>query len=247
MSDKVTRRSMRQELKKELGAKNVQKDDSNKSPPPTPDIAGKAKSPTKVTQNEKEASKASGVKVIPSRKAKPVVNKKLESDWAAKLLPDHEWSVGEIVWARMRGSPYWPSLVTKDPSSGEHYNTGLPVGSKKQVHVTFFANNAKHSWVPFESTTKFEGLTAFQKLISDLGINKREQENYFSPKRSMKATWERAAMEAEDCMKKEVVNRLDFLEDAVDSWRQMRVSSGKRKSDVALPETDVCEPENSKV
>lgn len=31
-----------------------------------------------------------------------------------------QWPVGQVVWARMSNFPYWPSIITIDPTTKEH-------------------------------------------------------------------------------------------------------------------------------
>ena len=52
--------------------------------------------------------------------------------------------VGEIVWAKMDGHPWWPSMICKHPGSGRHEKKS---GKFMDVHVQFFGQPPTRGWV----------------------------------------------------------------------------------------------------
>ncbi|XP_022106903.1 DNA mismatch repair protein Msh6-like [Acanthaster planci] len=56
---------------------------------------------------------------------------------------DCKFSIGDIVWAKLEGYPWWPSLVCNHPSLGSH----VKQGKRPQVHVQFFDEPHSRSWI----------------------------------------------------------------------------------------------------
>ena len=52
--------------------------------------------------------------------------------------------VGEVVWAKMDGHPWWPSMICKHPSSGRYEKKS---GKFIDVHVQFFGQPPTRGWV----------------------------------------------------------------------------------------------------
>ena len=65
----------------------------------------------------------------------------------ARLLP-----VWTIVWARQKGYPPWPAVITPSPITGEWV---VGVARKKKYHCTFLAWNKEWSWVEKENLKLF--------------------------------------------------------------------------------------------
>ncbi len=56
---------------------------------------------------------------------------------------DSAFKVGDVVWAKLEGYPWWPSLVCNHPTLDTH----IKRGKKDQVHVQFFDESHSRSWV----------------------------------------------------------------------------------------------------
>ena len=99
--------------------------------------------------------------------------------------------VGDLVWGRMPGFPYWPAFVTRSPENV--YRRELANG-KASFHVQFFGWNDESGWV--STALEFEGLEAFQSLAA-----KKKSDKSMNPGRgSQYKKWEKAAREAEDTL-----------------------------------------------
>ena len=83
----------------------------------------------------------------------------LESDSKAEGLGE-----GALVWAKMRGYPFWPSLITRDPHDGEFVKTNDGFYKKQnKIHVLFLEYQNQRAWVPTTSVVKYEGRENFEK------------------------------------------------------------------------------------
>ena len=82
---------------------------------------------------------------------------------AAKPAEDEFPRMGDLVWGRMSGFPFWPSFVTKSPQ-GVCKKPG-PNG-KLSYHVQFFNWNDESGWV--NAVLEFDGLDSFKKIAGKI-------------------------------------------------------------------------------
>ena len=75
--------------------------------------------------------------------------------------------MGDLVWGRMSGFPFWPSFVTKSPQ-GVCKKPG-PNG-KMSYHVQFFNWNDESGWV--NAVLEFDGLDSFKKIAGKIFLGK---------------------------------------------------------------------------
>ncbi len=48
--------------------------------------------------------------------------------------------LGRLVWAKLAGYPWWPSMICNNPSTGK-------TERKREVHVQFFDDPVTRSWI----------------------------------------------------------------------------------------------------
>ena len=99
--------------------------------------------------------------------------------------------VGDLVWGRMAGFPFWPCFVTRSPQGQYCRDAGK---GRMSYHVQFFNWNDESGWV--NSALEFDGLESFKKIAS----KKKSDKSYHPAKGSMTSKWEKAAREAEETM-----------------------------------------------
>jgi len=99
--------------------------------------------------------------------------------------------VGDLVWGRMPGFPFWPAFVTRSPQN--IYRKEVANG-KVHYHVQFFGWNDESGWVT--SALLFEGFDAFRMIAA----KKKSDKSYNPAKGANYKKWEKAAREAEDTM-----------------------------------------------
>ena len=71
--------------------------------------------------------------------------------------------LGDLVWGRMSGFPFWPSFVTKSPQ-GQYKKVGS--NGKTNYHVQFFNWNDESGWV--NAVLEFDGLDSFKSVAGKL-------------------------------------------------------------------------------
>ncbi|XP_055495576.1 DNA mismatch repair protein Msh6 [Leucoraja erinacea] len=101
---------------------------------------------------------------------------------------------GDVVWAKLEGYPWWPSLVYNHPTANE-YLRGK--GKSLRIHVQFFDDPPTRGWVSVKYAKKFTGLDA--KEVQRGGV-------YFSGKPEV----QRAMIEADRAHQKSREKRLEL-------------------------------------
>lgn len=67
------------------------------------------------------------------------------------LLP---WNTGDVVWAKIPGHPWWPSLITFEPNTTIYYKMK---GRARYYHVQFYGTDMLRGWVTERNVIKYEG------------------------------------------------------------------------------------------
>ena len=64
------------------------------------------------------------------------------------------WLVGDVVWSKIPGHPWWPSMVAYEPNNAVYFQFK---GRARYYHVQFFGQDPVRGWVAERSVIKFEG------------------------------------------------------------------------------------------
>ncbi|XP_068708846.1 histone-lysine N-methyltransferase NSD2-like isoform X2 [Montipora foliosa] len=72
------------------------------------------------------------------------------------------WLVGDVVWSKIPGHPWWPSMVSYDPNTAVSFKYK---GRARFYHVQFFGQDPVRGWVAERSILKFEGRQSFENSL----------------------------------------------------------------------------------
>nr|XP_006812995.1 PREDICTED: histone-lysine N-methyltransferase NSD2-like isoform X2 [Saccoglossus kowalevskii] len=115
-----------------------------------------------------------------------------------------EWLVGDLVWSKVSGHPWWPCMVAYDPNLGVYTRMkGSGLKNYRLYHVQFFGEVPERGWVSGTSMRKFTGKAQYQVLVEELGakIKNRAERAKFLSKNTLKpakrVAWEIAVQECE--------------------------------------------------
>lgn len=72
------------------------------------------------------------------------------------------WLVGDVVWSKIPGHPWWPSMVSYDPNTAVSFKYK---GRARFYHVQFFGQDPVRGWVAERSILKFEGRWFFEASL----------------------------------------------------------------------------------
>lgn len=133
-------------------------------------------------------------------------------------VPGCEWMVGDLAWARVGGHPYWPCVIAVDPEQNIFTKTSVKGRSaivQRHLHVQFFGDNGRRSWLNTSSVINFCGLTAFNKMGEAILSTMKKKEpklvSAFVIKPSVVQVWEKAVQEAEDLINKTREERTEYF------------------------------------
>lgn len=145
---------------------------------------------SKKPRKRHEAAKTPSKEVPPPKLASPAP---VPTAAAMKALAGEEEfpRVGDLVWGRMPGFPFWPCFVTRSPQGQYCKDAGK---GRMSYHVQFFNWNDESGWV--NSALEFDGLESFKKIAA----KRKSDKSYHPAKGSMSSKWEKAAREAEETM-----------------------------------------------
>ncbi|XP_035672349.1 histone-lysine N-methyltransferase NSD2-like [Branchiostoma floridae] len=125
-----------------------------------------------------------------------------------------KWLVGDLVWGKVSGHPWWPCMVAYDPVEGVYTKfKGGPIRASRLYHLQFFGDVAERGWVGERSTVKFEGKDQYEQVVEDsikhiTSTTQRNQARKKSAvKPSRKAAWEIALQAAEEAIPLSLLER----------------------------------------
>ncbi|XP_064465828.1 histone-lysine N-methyltransferase NSD2-like [Ornithodoros turicata] len=80
----------------------------------------------------------------------------------AKPDDEKKYLVGDLLWSKVGGYPYWPCMISFDPVAGVY--TKLARGQHRLYHVQYFGVEAEHGWTQPGRIFPFEGLDPYLAL-----------------------------------------------------------------------------------
>ncbi|XP_046335260.2 histone-lysine N-methyltransferase NSD2-like isoform X2 [Haliotis rufescens] len=81
-----------------------------------------------------------------------------------------KYLVGDLLWAKVSGHPFWPCMVSYDPFISIFTRVRVTVKQKalRSYHVQFFGDEAERGWINESSAIPFEGKERFFKRAENL-------------------------------------------------------------------------------
>ncbi|XP_064604086.1 histone-lysine N-methyltransferase NSD2-like isoform X2 [Liolophura sinensis] len=115
-----------------------------------------------------------------------------------------KWVVGDLVWSKVTGHPWWPCMISPDPFEGIY--TKLRQGknlSYRLYHVQFFGNEGERGWVTETGTLPFEGkrqLEDYFKAMQMRVTHKQRAQYKLDVSARRRHAWEIAYKNAEEAL-----------------------------------------------
>ncbi|XP_066089027.1 histone-lysine N-methyltransferase NSD2 isoform X1 [Saccopteryx bilineata] len=129
---------------------------------------------------------------------------KKESCPGAGRDKDHllKYNIGDLVWSKVSGYPWWPCMVSADPLLHSHTKLKGQKKSARQYHVQFFGDAPERAWIFEKSLVAFEGEGQFEKLCQESAKQaptKAEKIKLLKPiSGKLRAQWEMGLLQAEE-------------------------------------------------
>ncbi|KAJ0170937.1 hypothetical protein K1T71_013709 [Dendrolimus kikuchii] len=158
------------------------------------------------------------------------------------------YQVGDLAWARMGTYPFWPCIITRDPESGMFVKKKL-FGRVEHdiIHVTFFGDNGRRSWIVDNMLRNYTGLAEFESTREQFTAEdkKRDPRLYaaFFISEKKQALWKTSVDEAETLFREPKRFRIDLFNDMLEKSRAVKTTPKLQKkitrtdSDVSLSES----------
>ncbi|XP_063896196.1 histone-lysine N-methyltransferase, H3 lysine-36 specific-like [Helicoverpa armigera] len=157
------------------------------------------------------------------------------------------YQVGDLAWARMGTFPFWPCIVTRDPSNGVFVKKKLFGRIERDViHVTFFGDNGRRGWIVDTMLRKYSGQLEFENTRENFTPEdkKKDPRLYaaFFVSEKKQALWNNSVEEAEMLLREPKRLRIDIFNEMLEKSRAQvkQQKSGKisrTDSDVSLSES----------
>ncbi|XP_059373801.1 histone-lysine N-methyltransferase NSD2-like isoform X5 [Carassius carassius] len=82
----------------------------------------------------------------------------------AETQPHLQFSVGDVIWTKVSGYPWWPCMITTDPEYNMHFRSKVNSRTGLLYHVQYFGNAPERGYVFEKSMVTFSGKYQFQSL-----------------------------------------------------------------------------------
>ena len=154
-----------------------------------------------------------------------------DEDTRSEVSADEEslpstFNLGNLAWARVGSAPYWPCLITNDPSDPKEKFTHVKLHKKllrREYHVHFFGR-VQRAWVQQPHMLKFEGLEAFNQLSAKAP---KALKPAFYPRNTNKKSWQEAV---DECVQLEAKTCPERLEAYKEKETNSKASKGQKRA-----------------
>ncbi|CAH0597788.1 unnamed protein product [Chrysodeixis includens] len=157
------------------------------------------------------------------------------------------YQVGDLAWARMGTYPFWPCIVTRDPSNGVFVKKKLFGRIERDViHVTFFGDNGRRGWIVDTMLRKYLGQLEFESTRDNFTPEDKKKDPrlyaaYFVSEKKQ-ALWNASVEESEMLLREPKRLRIDIFNDMLEKSRikakpQKSGKISRTDSDVSLSES----------
>ncbi|KAK2154206.1 hypothetical protein NP493_2211g00002 [Ridgeia piscesae] len=117
----------------------------------------------------------------------------------AEKLPAR-WLVGDLMWAKVSGHPWWPCMVAYDPYQGIYTRIKGDLRQTRLYHVQFFGNEAERGWVSEGAMIPFEGKKAFERFCVEMIAKHKKDRDRYIVKQGRRKAWEVAVVATEEAL-----------------------------------------------
>ncbi|XP_030046966.1 histone-lysine N-methyltransferase NSD2 [Microcaecilia unicolor] len=125
--------------------------------------------------------------------------------------PLFKYSVGDLVWSKVSGYPWWPCMVSSDPVLHSHSKLNGKRKNARQYHVQFFGNSPERAWLSEKNMILFESEKQYEQLCQESARQaptKAEKNKLLKPmSRKLQVQWEAGLKQAKDAINLSVQER----------------------------------------
>ncbi|XP_013867271.1 histone-lysine N-methyltransferase NSD2 [Austrofundulus limnaeus] len=147
---------------------------------------------------------------------KPVVVSGPTEDAGDESPPQTRFSVGDLVWTKVSGYPWWPCMVTTDPEFSCHVKKKQKANSRLGCvyHVQYFGDAPERGYVfeknmvPFTGEDQYLELSQSNKQPASCGAHRKTDP---SVPRKLRAQWNMGIIQAREALGLSPERRLEIF------------------------------------
>uniref|UniRef100_A0A3Q1AKX4 Nuclear receptor binding SET domain protein 2 n=1 Tax=Amphiprion ocellaris TaxID=80972 RepID=A0A3Q1AKX4_AMPOC len=133
-----------------------------------------------------------------------VTEKKAESSTTWPVC----FSVGDLVWTKVSGYPWWPCMVTTDPEINYHVKQKPKINSRTGLfyHVQYFGDAPERSYIFEKNMVSFTGEDQYQELSQ----RSKQPASRTTPSipRKLRAQWNMGIIQAKEALSMSLDTRM---------------------------------------
>ncbi|XP_054168749.1 histone-lysine N-methyltransferase NSD2-like [Oppia nitens] len=134
-------------------------------------------------------------------------------------IPQQEgdYCVGDLIWAKVSGYPWWPCMISLDPIYALYSKiSGAGIKSGRIYHVQYFGPQALRGWTSIGQVMPFEGRDSYLLKLETLKESSPKAQSAkiaakYAIKPSLKKQWDQSVDEAEEAAKMDRDSRVRSL------------------------------------
>lgn len=85
----------------------------------------------------------------------------IKEDKKVENVNNQIWLVGDLVWSKIPGHCWWPSMVSYDPCDAIYFTKSKNGRDAVKYHVQFFGDKSLRGWVSKGNMIRFQGTFYF--------------------------------------------------------------------------------------
>ncbi|XP_056125001.1 histone-lysine N-methyltransferase NSD2 isoform X4 [Rhinichthys klamathensis goyatoka] len=119
-----------------------------------------------------------------------------------------QYSVGDVIWTKVSGYPWWPCMITTDPEFNMHFKSKVNSRTGLLYHVQYFGDAPERGYVfetsivTFSGKHQYQSLSRSNKLPIDISGRKR------AVPRKFREQWETGVSQATEALGQLIEERL---------------------------------------
>ncbi|XP_055903428.1 nuclear receptor binding SET domain protein isoform X2 [Eupeodes corollae] len=171
----------------------------------------------------------------------------VDSAKGSSLDNDLNWvsiETGDLFWGQIFNFAYWPCMVCPDPEGKTiTFNENGRQSQHVMIHVRFFADNGRRSWVKRDNLMSYNGLEAYKKKQNEVAQKYGKKNGKYKVFVVSKKTtlWNQAIREADLIETVPLEERLDMFFKLLEEVKiNNNLERKRRQSMVRSSTSDIC-------
>ncbi|NXM33845.1 NSD2 methyltransferase, partial [Oxyruncus cristatus] len=138
----------------------------------------------------------------PTEKKAPAKRDPTQSTTKEEKVHLLKYNIGDLVWSKVSGFPWWPCMVSADPVLHSYTKLKGQKKSFRQYHVQFFGDVPERAWIFEKSLVPFKEKDQFEQLCQESArqaLTKAEKIKMLKPvSGKLRPQWEMGVKQASE-------------------------------------------------